>query len=71
MVDRLPPPPFWRRRYFAEIVVTKPQRHMTPIEIAATLAAPTPRDAVRWPDPVLALVFRSRPLAAGRDACRW
>jgi hypothetical protein len=43
MVDRVPPPPFWRTRYFAEIVVTKPDRDMTPIEIAATLAAPARR----------------------------
>ena len=44
MVDRVPPPPFWRTRYFAEIVVTKPDRDMTPIEIAATLAAPARRE---------------------------
>lgn len=44
MVDRIPPPPFWRTRYFAEIVVTKPDRDMTPVEIAATLAAPARRE---------------------------
>jgi hypothetical protein len=40
MVDRVPPPPFWRTRYFAEIVVAKPDRDMTPTEITATLAMP-------------------------------
>ena len=44
MVDRVPPPPFWRTRYFAEVVVTKPDRDMTSTEIAATLAAPTRRE---------------------------
>jgi hypothetical protein len=44
MVDRLPPPPFWRTRYFAEIVVAKPDRDMTPTEITATLATPARRE---------------------------
>jgi hypothetical protein len=69
MVDRIPPPPFWRTRYFAEIVVTKPDSDMTPIEIAATLAAPARREVQS--DPVLALVSCSWSLAAGGDAGRW
>jgi hypothetical protein len=44
MVDRVPPPPFWRTRYFAEIVLNKPDRNMTATEIAATLAAPARRE---------------------------
>jgi hypothetical protein len=44
MVDRVPPPPFWRTRYFAEVVVTKPDRDMTSTEVAVTLAAPARRE---------------------------
>jgi hypothetical protein len=40
MPDRLPPPPFWRTRYFAEKVINKPGRQIDPAEISATLAAP-------------------------------
>jgi len=43
MVDCLPPPPFWRTRYYAEIVVTKPGRQIDPADILATLPAPARR----------------------------
>ena len=43
MPDRLPPPPFWRTRYFAEKVIIKPGRQIDPAEISATLAAPARR----------------------------
>src|SRR5947207_14619221 len=43
MPDRLPPPPFWRTRYFAEKVINKPGRQIEPAEISATLTAPARR----------------------------
>ena len=60
MPDRLPPPPFWRTRYFAEKVINKPGRQIDPAEISATLATPARR--VVQPD------GRVRHLALGRDA---
>jgi hypothetical protein len=43
MPDRLPPPPFWRTRYFAKQVINKPGRQIDPAEISATLATPARR----------------------------
>ena len=43
MPDRLPPPPFWRTRYFDEKVINKPGRQIDPAEISATLATPARR----------------------------
>src|SRR5436305_1560142 len=39
MPDGLPPPPFWRIRYFAQKVINKPGRQIDPAEISVTLAA--------------------------------
>ena len=47
MPDRLPPPPFWRTRYYAEVVISKPGRRIDPAEILATLAAPARRAVQR------------------------
>lgn len=56
MPDRLPPPPFWRTRYFAEKVINKPGRQIDPAEILATLAAPDRRaGAAGRPGATLAL----------------
>jgi hypothetical protein len=38
--ERIPPPPFWRTRYYALEVMTKPGRRIDPIEIERALAMP-------------------------------
>lgn len=44
MHSRLPPPPFWRTRYFAENVVNKPGRaDISAGEIETTIRAPDHR----------------------------
>jgi hypothetical protein len=43
--ERLPPPPFWRTRYFALTVMAKADRRwIDPAEIARTLAQPLHRE---------------------------
>lgn len=43
--DRLPPPPFWRTRYFALTVMARPDRRMIdPIMIASVINAPTRKE---------------------------
>jgi hypothetical protein len=47
--ERLPPPPFWRTRYFALTVMGKADRRwIDPIEIARALAQPIRKE--RQPD---------------------
>ena len=42
--ERLPPPPFWRTRYFAFVVMAKPgRRKIDPLAIKAILASPARR----------------------------
>jgi hypothetical protein len=44
MFTRIPPPPFWRTRYFAEKVVNKPDRaDISPGEIEITIRTPDHR----------------------------
>jgi len=46
--DRLPPPPFWRTRYFALSVMGRPDRRMIdPIMILSVLNAPVRRERER------------------------
>ncbi|MGH6962679.1 MAG: hypothetical protein ACREE7_19540 [Dongiaceae bacterium] len=40
--NRLPPPPFWRTRYFAMQVLAR-RRYLDPIEIQRIIAAPDRR----------------------------
>lgn len=41
---RLPPPPFWRTRYFALVVMAKPgRRSIDPLDVLAVLTAPIKR----------------------------
>jgi hypothetical protein len=43
--ERLPPPPFWRTRYFALVVMTRADRHwIDPIVILQALARPIRRE---------------------------
>jgi hypothetical protein len=46
MADRehLPPPPFWRTRYYALHVMGRPGRRIDPVEIRRALAAPFRRE---------------------------
>ncbi len=47
--DRLPPPPFWRTRYFALEVMAKPDRRsIDVIDVSRALAQPARRE--RQPD---------------------
>jgi hypothetical protein len=47
--ERLPPPPFWRTRYFAPTVMGRADRHwIDPADIARALAAPIRKE--RQPD---------------------
>ena len=46
MADRLPPPPFWRTRYYDEEVSRSPDRQdIAADEILAAIAAPVRREA--------------------------
>ncbi|WP_200477291.1 hypothetical protein [Azospirillum brasilense] len=41
---RLPPPPFWRTRYFALVVMAKPERRgIDPLDVLAVLSNPVKR----------------------------
>ncbi len=43
--DRLPPPPFWRTRYFALTVMARPDRRMIdPIMITSVVNAPVRKE---------------------------
>jgi hypothetical protein len=43
--ERLPPPPFWRTRYFALVVMIRADRRwIEPIDIMQTLARPIRRE---------------------------
>ncbi len=43
--DRLPPPPFWRTRYFALSVMARPDRRMIdPLMIRSVLNAPVRKE---------------------------
>jgi hypothetical protein len=43
--DRLPPPPFWRTRYFALTVMARPDRRsIDPIMIRSVLSAPSRKE---------------------------
>ena len=45
MADRLPPPPFWRTRYYDEEVSRRPDRQdIAADEILAAIAAPARRE---------------------------
>lgn len=47
--DRLPPPPFWRTRYFALEVMARPDRRdIDVIDVSRALAQPTRKE--RQPD---------------------
>ena len=43
--ERLPPPPFWRTRYFAMVVMAKPDRRIIDVlDIKRVLAAPIKKE---------------------------
>jgi hypothetical protein len=43
--ERLPPPPFWRTRYFALVVMAKPNRRVIDVlDIRRVLAAPVKKE---------------------------
>ncbi len=43
--ERLPPPPFWRTRYFARVVILKPDRWMIrPDMVISVLKAPARKE---------------------------